>query len=341
VVTGQLTALLRQRFGLNSIISDHNRKNRLDHRHHAIDAVVIGLCDRGLIKAIAHESKKHESCDQLNEVTKHVPEPFDNFRDKVKAIINKIIVSHKPEHGTGGALHNETSYGINSNELDRDDGELITRKAIESLTTNEIGKVRDLWLRDKLQNIRDEMLKEKLEEKEFKRAFSKKLAEFGESQTPPIRRVRILKKQEDFIAIKSKKTGKAYRAVIAGENHHMDIIECADGIWRGFAATIFEVNQKRICPKWKTLYPNAKHIMRVHKGDLLKLLDENNNLTIKRVVRINPSASRLYLANHNESGELMKRHDNPDDHFRWDLASISKLKERKCIWLRLNELGKS
>lgn len=334
VVTGQLTAILRQRFGLNSILSDHNRKNRFDHRHHAIDAVVIGICDRRHIQAIANESKKYETSDQLNEITKNVPEPFEHFRDKVKAKIEQIIVSHKPEHGTGGALHNETSYGINQNEHDRDEGDLITRKAIESLTPNEVDKVRDLWLREQLQAIKAEVGKDI-------KALAKKLAEFGDSQTPPIRRVRILKKQEDFIPIKDKKTGENYRAVIAGENHHADIVEDTKGKWKGFSVSFFEANQKICSQKWKSEIPGGRLIMRLHKNDLVELIDIDGTRRIKRVVVLDLSAGRIRLAEHNESGELQKRHEDVDDHFRWDLATISKLKERECKLLKLNEIGKT
>ena len=35
-------------------------------------------------------------------------------------------------------------------------------------------------------------------------------------------------------------TGKPYKALIPGENHHMDIVEGPDGVWRGFAATVFD-----------------------------------------------------------------------------------------------------
>lgn len=339
VVTGQLTALLRQRFGLNSILSDHNQKNRFDHRHHAIDATVIGICDPRLLQRMANESKKHENNDALNDITRHVPEPFPDFRAKVKAKINAIIVSHKAEHGTGGALHEGTSYGINAGS-DKDEGDLITRKAIDALSPPEVDKVRDLWLREKLQAIKAYLLTMGLSKTKFEDALKKALADFGESQSPPIRRVRILKKQEDFIPIKSRKTGKPYRAVIAGENHHADIIEDSKGKWRGYSVSIFDANQKNNLPPWKAELPDGKLIMRLHKGDLVEILDDDGIRHIKKVVVLDLSACRVRLADHNESGKLQKRHEDPDDLFRWDLATISKLKERNCKLYKTDELGK-
>ena len=52
VIPGRMTAMLRRLWGLNSLLPDHNfvenehsnaPKNRLDHRHHAIDAAVVEI----------------------------------------------------------------------------------------------------------------------------------------------------------------------------------------------------------------------------------------------------------------------------------------------------------
>ena len=51
VVPGRLTEMIRAKWGLNRLLGDHefaDRKNRADHRHHSIDALVAGLTDRSL-----------------------------------------------------------------------------------------------------------------------------------------------------------------------------------------------------------------------------------------------------------------------------------------------------
>ncbi|MCO5332842.1 MAG: hypothetical protein M9893_02315 [Pyrinomonadaceae bacterium] len=42
-------------WGINAILSDGDIdvKNRWDHRHHALDALVVALCDRGLYQMIS------------------------------------------------------------------------------------------------------------------------------------------------------------------------------------------------------------------------------------------------------------------------------------------------
>lgn len=322
VVTGQLTSLLRARWGLNF----SNVKDRNNHRHHAIDAATIGVIDRGLLNEMARRAGVKEERDQLAEITKDVPEPPGfvaagrNFRDNVRERVQALIVSHKAEHGKGGALHEDTAYGL-VDPAGGEDGNLVYRKALDSLTAPEIGRVRDLNLRARLIDLLDSLGGKKAEAK----ALADALTAFGRDND--IRRVRLLKSEAGVVVIRDK-NGAPYKALVPGANHCMDIVERADGIWRGHAATVFEVNQRGFTPAWRS-DPDARLIMRLHKGDLVEV-EDNGERRIKRVVRINPSGGRLYLAAHDEGGELAKRHDDADDPFRWDLASISKLKERGC-----------
>ncbi len=107
VTTGQLTAMLRARWGLNSIFRDHNRqateeeesngkraKARDDHRHHAVDACVIGAIDRALLQEMARRAGQAEF-EQRERVTADVPEPYAGFRDAVRIAVEKTIVSLK------------------------------------------------------------------------------------------------------------------------------------------------------------------------------------------------------------------------------------------------------
>ena len=82
VVTGQLTAKLRRHWGLN--LGDHNRKNRADHRHHAVDAAVIGVTDRSLLQRVARVSgKEAERGADVDRLIAELPEPYEGFADEV------------------------------------------------------------------------------------------------------------------------------------------------------------------------------------------------------------------------------------------------------------------
>lgn len=106
-IRGQNTSFLRARWGLNTILSnceDPYFKNRNDHRHHAIDALVIGLTDRSLIQQLAHLNIDRDATD-------HEVPPFPFKRSEVETLVRDIIVSHKIDHGHQGRMFKETATG--------------------------------------------------------------------------------------------------------------------------------------------------------------------------------------------------------------------------------------
>ncbi len=106
-IRGQNTSFLRARWGLNTLLSNSDDpyfKNRSDHRHHAVDALVIGLTDRSLIQQMAHINKETDA-------TKHEAPPFPFKRSEVEAQVRNIVVSHKIDHGYQGRMYKETATG--------------------------------------------------------------------------------------------------------------------------------------------------------------------------------------------------------------------------------------
>ncbi|MDB4572007.1 hypothetical protein N9Z72_01870, partial [Akkermansiaceae bacterium] len=122
-------------------------KNRDDHRHHALDAILIGLCDQRRIKALLSKHKfelkakvaKEEGriIYRLKNSGSSIDPPWDGFRDSVETSLNKIWVSHRPKRKVSGALHKETNYGKTP------DGDLVRRKPIQELSKKEIAGIRD------------------------------------------------------------------------------------------------------------------------------------------------------------------------------------------------------
>ncbi|GHU11440.1 hypothetical protein FACS1894185_4690 [Betaproteobacteria bacterium] len=108
VIPGSMTALLRGKFGLNNILG-HGEKNRNDHRHHAVDACVIGITDQGLMQkfASANASAREQ---QLNRLVENMPLPWKTYYEHVERAIRHIWVSHKPDHGYEGELFDATIY---------------------------------------------------------------------------------------------------------------------------------------------------------------------------------------------------------------------------------------
>jgi len=339
VTTGTLTGLLRGKWGLNSLLSDDNRKDRTDHRHHALDAIVIGAMTRGLLNHLAYESGRAEG-DAFDAILKKIPWPFPQFRDVVRAKLDAMIVSPKAEHGKLGALHEDTAYGLIRDPLEAAEiGNLVRRKPFVDLTPGEIDAIRDAALRKAVQatvaGLRD--AKGKVSDAKALRAALEAFArEHG------IRHIRVAKEDRSAVTIADRRTGAPYKAVAPGENHHIDVVQMRDGSWKGFAATVFEVNRKNFRPQWEREKLGGKLVMRLHKGDTVELEETSGGRVVKVVQQLWMKQNLIVLAEHKEGGDLRQRHqtDNELDPFRWDFANIGKLKERGCVAVAVDEIGR-
>lgn len=115
-IPGRMTALLRGKYGLNHLLSGSDLKNRNDHRHHALDAAVIGITDQGLLQRFAKASASARER-QLDRLVEDMPLPWSSYREHVERALSHIIVSHKPDHGYQGAMHEETAWGLRDNGI--------------------------------------------------------------------------------------------------------------------------------------------------------------------------------------------------------------------------------
>jgi CRISPR-associated endonuclease Csn1 len=104
--TGQLTAMVRDSLHLNLILNAENSKNRHDHRHHAVDACVIGIIDRPFIQAIATASAKTDRY-RVGMMVDSMPLPWPRFCEDAYKAVKAVKVSHKPDHSFEGRLFGE------------------------------------------------------------------------------------------------------------------------------------------------------------------------------------------------------------------------------------------
>lgn len=111
VIPGQMTSMIAHRYGLYRLIHPEgkNEKNRNDHRHHAIDACVIAITDRGLLKRFADASAAARD-KGLKRLTDALDLPWHAYYEHVQRAINATWVSHKPDHGHEGAMFDATIY---------------------------------------------------------------------------------------------------------------------------------------------------------------------------------------------------------------------------------------
>jgi CRISPR-associated endonuclease Csn1 len=127
-IPGQMTAMLRAKFGLNDMLGVNGLKNRNDHRHHAVDACVIGVTDQRLLQRLSQASASARE-KQLNKLVETMPLPWSTYREHVERAIQSIWVSHKPDHGHEGAMHKDTAYSLLG------DGKVSVHKIVDGLRT--------------------------------------------------------------------------------------------------------------------------------------------------------------------------------------------------------------
>ncbi len=143
VIPGRMTAMLRAKLGLNDILGLNGIKNRNDHRHHAVDACVIAITDQGMLQRFAQASAAARD-NGLNRLVDNMPEPWPTYRAHVERAVNNIWVSHKPDHGHEGAMHNDTAYRL------RDDGQVVFHKMVDGKRTRIQDKLKVIAFADPL-----------------------------------------------------------------------------------------------------------------------------------------------------------------------------------------------
>lgn len=157
VAPGQMTAILRLKWGLNTVLNTENKKTREDHRHHAIDALVMTCSKASYLQELTKWNRYKPEANNF-------PMPWKTFRKEAEQAIDKVLVSHKRlnnvltvrTHKTEkngkvyknvgvaarGQLHKETVFGKRTAPFSEE--AFHVRKPIESLTTQKhIEKVVD------------------------------------------------------------------------------------------------------------------------------------------------------------------------------------------------------
>jgi len=115
--SGKVTATLRRSWGLEGILQElvpvepgeSRGKPRVDHRHHAIDAITIALTRQGIIQAMA-EAASLEPWQEGARAWRKIVSPWKNFVDSIRPHVEQMVVSHRPEHKLSGELHKGTNY---------------------------------------------------------------------------------------------------------------------------------------------------------------------------------------------------------------------------------------
>ncbi len=115
---GRATWTLRHLWGLNEILSDSPEKNRDDHRHHAIDALVVALTSPAFVKRASEFyaagvwlRDEERTKEQKERLKRHFEEPWKTTHADAERAAEEIVVSHRAQRKVSGALHDDLPWG--------------------------------------------------------------------------------------------------------------------------------------------------------------------------------------------------------------------------------------
>ncbi len=362
---GRMTALLRQGWGLEGMLraspqGEILRKQRDDHRHHAIDAFVIACTTQGLLQEFARASASNVNPEERLEAVANKTKPWNDFhRNQVKPFIDKIIISYKPDHGrrgvkgqTTGQLHNETAYGLVEYSEDGPSTVVVRKKVADFKKREDLQAVRDETMRKALLALWDKVSAATSESKEIPARFAEQAAQDGvrikgRLQSVPVRHVRVLDEQS-IIPIRDR-NGKLYKGYLPGGNEFAEVWSMPDGSWRTVVVSKFDSNQPGFNLNDFRPHPVAKRIMRLHIDDM-GALGDGPNLRIVRVRQMdnNKTGPRLVLDSHNEANvdarirqdAKTRRDTGIDGGMKVEVFSASKLRRLGFRKVSVDEIGR-
>lgn len=265
---GTYTYLARHKWGLDSVLNNQedflsnnmtpSDKNRNDHRHHSVDALVIALIDGRMLN---YMGRLFSQVDKKRNQTFGLP--WASFRQDAAGKINGIIVSHRPKLRTRGSLHNDSNYGpvfLKNQpriEENRNKEQYVIRKSLLDLSQDDVNNIRDPHIR--------RMVQERIEEALIKAGYSRKVKKSPKGQdvesykfditkekfsalmketfggenalrfrpsdktSTPINKVRILINHKATVPIRNENSNdKNVVYVQPGNTHHIEVFERID-----------------------------------------------------------------------------------------------------------------
>jgi len=153
---GSLTAELRHQWGLNDVLDplldadgkplpDYEERGgrrvklRIDHRHHAIDALIVALSSRSRLKRYQEYWKRTPRTRPTSGSASGFAAPWVDFRNDVAREAANIQISHRVSRKIIGALHADTFCGrVRLPNGQESEGIYVTRKNLEGLTAKEL-----------------------------------------------------------------------------------------------------------------------------------------------------------------------------------------------------------
>jgi CRISPR-associated endonuclease Csn1 len=135
--SGRLSGLLRSTWRLNTILgTEESPKGRgVDHRHHAVDAIVVALTSDAIVKSVTDSASKYATRSS-GRWTLDVPEQ-EGLLEAAAVAVKAIVVSHRVDRRLAGRLHEDSIYSPPRTDANGDQHHVV-RKALTKLTPADI-----------------------------------------------------------------------------------------------------------------------------------------------------------------------------------------------------------
>ncbi len=292
VTKGAVVAKIRHQWGFNTLIGETDKKERTDHRHHAIDAVVIASTSRSMYQNASRQIKQDN---RLN-----IAKPYKDILQELSEKLKHLIVSHAPQRKLSGGLHEETGAGYLALK-DKTTGEIKEGLVYRKTLGQDFSIKNAMDIVDK--QVRDQVLEHIENHKDSKTAFNAENLVQLKLGKNPIKRVRVWqssikttkKKTAADILAKSKfavrdKSGKIFKYMSYGNTHHVEIIQHREtGKVKGEFVTMMKA-ANRVRGKQPMIQTHHgedwQFLMALHINDTVSIENDDGERIFYRVQKI-------------------------------------------------------
>ena len=301
VTKGYVVSQMRHQWGFNDLIGETDKKERTDHRHHAIDAVVIAATSRQMYKKAVTQIERN----RLN-----IERPYESIKDELAEQLQKTIISHTSQKKLSGGLHEETGAGF----IEKHGGLVYRKNLVPDFTVKNANSIVD-------ETVKELVLAHLLKhENEPKKAFSEGTIVYHKDNKTPIKRVRVLqskttreKLEQSKFGIQDK-SGKIFKYMAYGNMHHVEVLQHnKTGKYKGLFVTMMEASHRakgirsKLNPRGeKQAIVKRDHgsewnlLMALHINDLVSITIDEGQI-FYRIQKLDSAGNRFVLRAHQAS----------------------------------------